>query len=175
MPYIDRTLYKFGFRTEVEDIILGTDRVQVLKRAEACRQLLVPQKAVLTIEFGIDRDRAKCQGSQQCAGIFQATLQRDQTKQRLLMDTRIKLSQPELSMTQRFDLSGYAYEKVKLCLRAFTSSNLKKIGKRSPLFWRNPKIHAKRDPVEEAGQNDALNSVEEKTLAKQLKALGYMN
>lgn len=174
-PYVDRSLYQFGLSHAVRDITLGKQKFSVLKQDEVCRRLMVPDEATLALEFGIDRRAATCRGSQECSGIFQATLQSEQDERIELMNTTIRLSQPEQMKKKKFDLSEYAYEQIELCLKTYASSNLQKRGKRSPLLWGNPTLRAKREPIEDSGLTGALSREEEKTLAKQLKALGYMD
>jgi hypothetical protein len=176
--FVDGDLYRFGLPRDVENVGSSTAPVEALVEKCACRTLLLPREAQLTLGYGIDRDvfrpAVKARQAQ-----FSATLRRlgEKKKQRLLETVvdadrfQEQTSRGPIALRHRtLSLEPFGGKRVELCLalvddKGTTSS--------AGFLWEAPSIRAARSPRAEGLPKPATKGAA-RLQEEQLKALGYV-
>jgi hypothetical protein len=169
-PYISLSLYRFGLPDDtVRREVAGRKR-SVLRWHDGCRQLLIPPKARLRVEYGIDEARLS---GKPIEAHFQLTIARGDQTPEALVDRSIDETSEAHWQKSEFPLGRFSYENVTMCISTEVDSEMK-----NPLetvAWAAPKITSRVQHPKRKRPKHRITEQERILREKQLEALGYVN
>jgi hypothetical protein len=169
-PYIDIDLYRLALPEEdVSREIAGHSR-RLLRKNNLCRELLIPPRAKMWIEFGIDQARLK---GRWLEARFKLTAQRDGHPPEILIERTLNSDSEKPWRGRWIRLARFSYENVEVCVSTEVSGDVKNPGR--VVAWSNPVIECPiQHPFREKKQQ-RISERERELREQQLKALGYVN
>ena len=181
VPYLDPETYRFARRGARRQVQLdGVDRT-VLRRPEACRDLLVPEGARLELAWGVDvRAWSAAAGPDSlefvarigASGPLEGDLRSLPESVVLIRDSVSRSDVPHgpLWRTSELDLAGFGSRRVRLCVGTSPASGSgERLG-----YWQQPVITGSAPAGPEAG-DEALDDEEEQVRREHLRTMGYVD
>ena len=170
-PHVDRELYELDVHGGTKERQLWGRTLTPLKWRDGCRQLRIPEQAVMKIEFGFDEERL---GKKPASAVFGVTVRDEEGRERLVEKEMGSESDSGLWQRRRIDLTGYAQQSVELCLSVQVTQGGKRAEKAA--LWGVPVIEKKRRSTASVSETEEPISGEERELRRrQMEALGYVN
>jgi hypothetical protein len=168
-PFVDSGLYRFDFRIDTEERVVDGRKRNLLRSNEGCWTLLIPPKAVVRAEFGIEDGVL---GDRYLKAGFRMTIEGEDGV-RTLIDETLASDAESLWLQRRARLSAYAYEHVELCIATVVEGESDDLGEFA--VWANPVIDSKLQRQVRRRTEHRITELERKVREQQLKALGYVN
>lgn len=176
-PYIDRDLYKFAVDLKTRKRQLFGEMRTLLRTPNVCRELLIPADAVMSIEFGLDRERLRKASGPLTARFRITAAPLDQNGDagipETLLDEVLVSDHDEHWHRQRVELPGLDYQRVELCLSIDVSGAEESV--RLVAVWGVPGIRSRSAPESESDEESELSQEEQELRRKRLEAFGYVN
>jgi hypothetical protein len=167
LPYIDAELYAFALAEErVSRDVNGRER-QVVPKFDGCRELLIPPKAWLSVEYGLDEEMLRWG---ELSARFRLVLKSNGSSLTMVDDT-VKSSAEELWRRRLVHLGRMSFERVEMCLSVVTEGGL--LGQGRAVVWGIPRIRSKAQHPTADRPSRRVIAEEEKVRRQQLEALGY--
>jgi hypothetical protein len=168
-PYVDNDLFNFEPGNRFDRQVVRGKRRQLLPWHEACRDLLIPRRAELKVEFGVvDEDL----GGESIETRFRISISTEDGASETLLDESFNSSSGDTWRKHSIWLRDYAYKNVTMCYSAEAegsmSDPLQKVAWAYPRIissWQRPSGEPKLSKLSE----------EERAFRKlQLEAIGYV-
>lgn len=169
LPYIDAELYAFALAEErISRDVNGKKRQLVLKY-DICRELLIPPKAWLSVEYGLDEERLRWG---ELSARFRLVLKSNGSSLTMVDDT-VKSSAEELWRRRLVHIGRMSFQRVEMCLSVATEGGF--LGERQAVVWGVPRIRSKAQHPTAERPSRRVTAEEEKVRRQQLEALGYVD
>ncbi len=166
-PFVDTALYRFDFPFDTEERVIDGKKRKLLRSNQGCRQLLIPPRASVTANFGIDGERL---GDRSVRARFTVTIAGDGAPE-VIVDETIDSESGELWMRRRVPLDAYGYEHVQMCIATdVEGGDLLDLA-----VWANPIVTSKSLSPPRLRPVKQITEQERRVREQQLKALGYVN
>ncbi|MGD8895671.1 MAG: arylsulfotransferase family protein [Acidobacteriota bacterium] len=176
--FIDADQYSFALH-DVRHVPSGGSSVVVLREANQCRQVHLPDGAEMTVGFGVDQ-RGRCEGTTSGPARFGVSIRpsdaeaAEQLLERTIGPETFDSQEPGGVFSLRretFPLARHGRQTVEICLTLAGASG----GPPPPCYvWEDPEIRtparSATDPFEEEKSAEVLEHERQ-----QLEALGYVN
>ncbi len=168
-PFVDKALFSFDFPFDTEERVVDGKKRRLLKSNQGCRQLLIPSRASVSVNFGIDGGRLR---GRSVRARFTMTIAGDDEPQ-LIVDETIYSGAKDLWVQRRVPLSDRAYEHVEMCIATEVVGegwNLLELA-----VWANPAVRSKSQRPARLPARGRITEQERRLREQHLKALGYVN
>jgi hypothetical protein len=168
-PYISLDLYSFAMPDEVTRAEIGGRRRNYLNSHEGCRELLVPPKARLRVEFGIDEERLK---GREIDARFTVTVAKENRAPKTVVDVSLTEGIQDLWQRHEFSLFPFAYQQIKMCISTEAAGEMK-----NPLkmvVWAEPRVISKEQHPHRKRPKRKITDQERRLREQQLRVLGYV-
>ncbi len=168
-PYVDTALYRFDFPFDTNEKVVEGKKRHLLKSNQGCRTLLIPPRARMKADFGIDG--GSLWGQSLTAG-FRMTIEAGGDV-RPIIDEAVASDAENLWVQRRVPLGEYAYQQVELCIETAVEGELNGLG--DAAVWANPIIVSGSQRPSRLPKEHRITEQERKLREQQLKVLGYVN
>jgi hypothetical protein len=177
-PHVDRELYRYDDKKKMRVLEVNGTKRGVVRDTKDCPRLTLPDRPVLSIGYGLDRDRIEAAGWSSPRSVrFTARLRfaGPEAEVVTLIDDTISTDDDTLWIERTIPLYEFGYRDVDFCLEARDETTGDTAWTDGPPFWDWPVIRSEAIPREPQDTLDALTQREKKIRRQQMKALGYVN
>jgi outer membrane protein assembly factor BamB len=169
-PHVDADLYRFDFRWQTEERLVGGRVTQVIATTNGCRDLRIPPGASLRAEFGIDGERL---AGRPIEASFRLSIDDHLEPPVVLVDEILDETADPLWRSSTSSLAAYGLRQVTLCLETHVDGEDEVMA--DVAYWVNPKIRSKEQRIRRIEPIRTLSEQERKLREQQLRAFGYVH
>jgi hypothetical protein len=169
-PYIDIDLYRFALWEDYRTQTVAGHPRRLLRSPDACRELLIPPRARMWVEFGIREDRLK---GRDVRATFQLSIQKKGEAAEILLDRTLTPESESPWRGRWIRLGGYGYQTVRMCVSTEVSGEME--NPQEMVAWASPLIRSSVHHPYAEREEQRVNERERRLREQQLEALGYVN
>lgn len=169
-PHVDADLYRFDFKWETDKRIIDGRGKWVIRSTEGCRDLLIPPKATLRTEFGLDRGRL---ADSSIEARFRITVDDHQNPRETLMDVTLGDSSEAPWQRRTLPMGRYSMREITLCIDTEIDGKIENPSE--VVLWANPQVLSQTERDRKAFRPERITEQERRLREQQLKALGYVD
>jgi hypothetical protein len=169
-PYVDVDLYRFALTEEFVTRDLAGHSRRLLPSDNECRELVIPPKATMWTEFGIDEEALQ---GRWIEARFRITVDDAERPTETILDVSLNTDSRKPWRGRHVRLGRFSYKRVTMCVSTEAKGEME--DPLNAVAWGNPLIRSLTQHPEIEPSEERITEQERKLREQQLRALGYVN